>query len=248
MAHINDVEHFMPWQEEKDHYNFAEVAKRWNLSIEDLGYFAERGLLQVQTWLSDAWLIQYQFQKTVGGDVAAVQTGVSSVTGYVIVDPNELRKIFRSPQQSTEVRKFTSPDTEILYAPPFNAQGCVISVGVLEITLEERNRFEIEWNLNPVAANMNKTGLDSLPLGRPTIKQLLIARYFERDDRGQAEKTLTAESRYHHAWAQNEWGEERAPKLKTIVNNLRQAFKARNGMKSSHKKARKNAQKSARNI
>lgn len=209
----------MAWREKKDHYSFTEIANRWRLSIQDLGYIAERGLIEVQTWLSDVVVAQYVLRKVEGGDVVPVQTGIVSLTGYHVVDSNELRKVFRATQ-ATEVRKFSSVDGQELFSTPYNNSGPALNIGTLEISFDERNRFEIENGLKPRPANTNKTGLASSSVGRPSIKELILERYIEREARGEIERTLTAEARVLHAWAQDEWG-KKAPVVKTIVNNLR---------------------------
>lgn len=215
----------MPWREKKDHYSFTEIADRWRLSTHDLGYFAERGLLEVQTWLSDVVVARYVLRKVEGGDVVPVQTGIDCLTGYFVVDANELRKIFRATQNA-EVRKFSSPDGQDLYSTPYNNSGPTLNIGALEVTLSERNRFEIDNGLKPRPANTNKTGLASTSVGRPSVKQLILDRHIEREARGEHEKTVTAEARVILQWAQDELGQKRAPAFKTIVNNLRPFYSA----------------------
>ncbi len=219
---------FMPWREKKDHYSFAEIADRWRLSTQDLGYFAERGLLEVQTWLSDVLLSQYALKKIEGGTFAAVQTRIVSETGYFVIDPDELRKVFRA-LQSAEVRKFASPNGQDLYSIPFNAVGPSIGIGALEISLQERDRFEIENNLKPRASNVNKTGLSSPSIGRPSVKQLIIEHFIKRAAHGEIKPTLYAEARDIHVLVQDKLGNAQTPAFKTVVNNLRPYFAAHKG-------------------
>lgn len=222
----------MPWRQ-KDHYSFSETADRWHLSLRDITYLAERRKLEVQTWLSDVVVARYALMKIEGGDLAPVQIGLVSLTGYFVVDPDELRKVFRATQQVAEIRKFISLDGNDLYSIPYNNVGPSVGIGALEISMRERDRFEIEHKLKPRVANMNKTGLQSSSVGRPSARDLIIERFDERAAKGEIESHLFAEARYLHAWAQDELGPDDAPAFKTIVNNLRPHFAAYKGEERS---------------
>ncbi|MDE1901040.1 MAG: hypothetical protein KGI37_05265 [Alphaproteobacteria bacterium] len=214
----------MPWTK-KDHYSFDEIANRWRLSIQDLGYFVERGLLGVHTWLSDAVVAVYVPKKTADGETVPVQVDMDSLTGYYVVEPVELRKVFRT-EQPVEVRRFLSLDQQKMYATPYNAKGCLLTVGTLEISITERDRFEAEHNLKQRILPANKTGFTSPSAGRPSVMTGIIEQYRQRLARGEIESSLAAEARFLRAWAQKEMKDVRTPAYQTIVNNLRPHYTA----------------------
>ena len=215
----------MSWTK-KDHYGFNELASRWRLSPQDLGYFAERGRLEVHAWLSDAVVAIYVSKQTADGETVPVQVGLNSLTGYHVVEPAELRKVFRT-DQPVEVRRFMSLDQRHMYATPYNATGCKITLGALEISIAERDRFEAEHNLKQRVVPANKTGGASSSVGRPSVMIGIIEHHRQRVTRGETETSLAAEARYLRSWAQKGRKDAHAPALKTIENNLRPHFASR---------------------
>jgi hypothetical protein len=219
----------MPWTK-KDHYGFNEIAERWHLTPKELGYSAERDLLEVQTWLSNAVVAVHVSKKMADGEPIPVQVGLSSLTGYFIVEPGELRRVFRT-DQPVEVRRFISLDRQEMYTMLYNVGGYMLSTEALEISDIERNRFEIEHNLKKRTMPTNKTGISTSSVGRPSVRKRLAELFEERLAQGKAEATLPEEARYLYAWAQSEWGVERAPALKTITNNLRPHYASQKSAK-----------------
>ncbi|MDD3182645.1 MAG: hypothetical protein PHD48_07585 [Alphaproteobacteria bacterium] len=212
----------MPWLE-KDHYSFDEIAKRWGRTHQDLAYFAERGQVEVQTWLSDALITQYTLKKTEDGEVVPVETGIVILKGYYIVDPDELRKVFRS-NSPVEVRRFFSLDRRDVFSFRINLAGFLVGAHSLEISKAERDRFEACHNIVIQRTPTNKTGILPTSLGRPSAMKRITKRFNERASMGAIEPTLQAEARVLREWAKNEWSDIPAPALKTIANNLRPHF------------------------
>jgi hypothetical protein len=211
---------------QRDHYSFVDTAALWRLSPQDLGYFAERGRLEVRTWLSDVVVATYVSKEMADGTTLHAQVGMKSLIGYYIVEPDELRKFFRT-DQPVEIRRFRSLDQQEMYATPFTANGCILTVAALEISINERDRFEIAHNLKRHASPANETGFASPSVGRPSAMPSIIEHHRERVARGEIEVSLAAEARYLRAWAQKKGKEARVPELKTIENNLRPHFAAR---------------------
>jgi len=210
---------------EKDHYSLSELMERWRFSLQDMGYFAERGKLEIQTWLSDVLITQYKPKKTEDGEIVPVQVGIVVLTGYYVVDPVELRKVFRS-QDAASVRKFLSVDRQDVFSFQYKPEGILINILALEISKSERDRFEHENKISSRSLSSTKTGIASSSAGRPSIMKKITERFVERVETGEIEPSLSAEARYLREWIMDEYGDIQAPAIKTIANNLRPHYAA----------------------
>lgn len=213
----------MLWREKKDHYTLTEILNRYCVDYEDIAYLAERGQIKVQTWLSQALLVEYELRKVEKGDIVPVQTGaIRSITGYVDVVQDELRKIFRSPDNA-EVRNFRSVDGQFYYSPQIGSPGIPIGFKVLEIPLEERTKLQVSLGLKPRAANLNKTRWARQSAGRSNVKELSVLYFTQREAKGLTLKILNAEA----SAIQAEIGvlpNGRLAAVKSIENNIRELW------------------------
>jgi len=211
---------------EKDHYSLSELMKRWSFSLQDIGYYAERGYLEVQTWLSDVLITHYKLKKTEDGEMVPVSVGIVALTGYYIVDANELRKVFRSHDGMAAVRKFISLNHRDVYSFQYKPEGLLINLSALEFCKKERDRFERENKIKSNNLSATITGIIATSAGRPSIMKKITERFVERVETGEIEPSLSAEARYLREWIMDEYGDIQAPAIKTIANNLRPHYAA----------------------
>lgn len=210
---------------EKDHYSLSELADRWRIPFKDVEYHTERDHLEVHLWLGDVPATRYILQKTSDGKDVPVQEGITSLSGYFIVAGDELRKVFRAPG-IPEIRKFHSLDRKEIYTLyPFQ-ESHKINLSALEVSLNERDRFETNKNIRPFVMPENKTDIPSKSAGRPSHMGIVVQHFNERAGLGQLAPTLAAEALYLETWVHNKLGASRAPVAGTIANKIRSKFNA----------------------
>lgn len=214
----------MPWHV-KDHFSIEALAQRWHITPRDIQYIAERGMLEVQTWLSEVLFTRFRYSKVDNGKMVPIPLDILCVTGYVIVNHEELRKVFRSPDP-TYVRRFISVDHKDLYGFKYNVLGTLLSTDTLEISHAEVERFEREHKLADQNFADTKTKIQPTSAGRPSVMKRITDQFNQRVERGQTAPTLAAEARCLRKWAESEWEDIPPPAIKTIANNLRQHFQA----------------------
>jgi hypothetical protein len=189
---------------EKDHFLLTETAVRWNAQLHDLYYYAERGLLEVQTWLEDS---VYSLKKPEDGDVVPVLVGLDDYKGYAVVEPEELRKIFRSDSRS------------------------LISAHDLVVSRTERDRFESTYEINCCcerAARAAKCDPGKPPMsfvGRPSVMHRILTHFKERCDQEEIKSSLQKESDYLAAWAAEHITDSQPPQSKAIMNAIRADYR-----------------------
>lgn len=215
---------------EKEYFYLQDVSKRWAVELPDLRYYAEHGLLTLQTWLPDTIVKLYRHKRTEDGEVAPVQVGVTSFKGYAVVEPDELRKVFRHDRHSVSL--FRSADGPDLFKIYETRKKPTVAVTDLVIAKGERDRFEIEngivvrdrlVRLHPPG----KTGIPTLQAGRPSLMAEVLTLFEKRRVRGETAPNLTAEARALHELIRADHPIQVVPTIKTIANNLRGPFKER---------------------
>jgi hypothetical protein len=208
---------------EKSYFYLTQIARRWQTDIADLRDYAEQGQLEVQVWLDDSVLKVYRLKKTEDGETAAIPTGVTGHRGYVIVEPFELRKIFR--EQKAAIKKFASLDRRDLFKLHPQSECHPVAVDDLMISRVERDRFEIANQIVPVngalgLTSANKTGIEATSAGRPSIMKRITKHHLSRVAKGETLPTMTAEAHYLRNWARDTLQGVQVPAVKTIMNNL----------------------------
>lgn len=206
---------------EKAYFYLPQLAGRWQTSMTDLRDYAEQGQLEIQIWLDEAILKVYRLKKTEDGETAPVPTGVTSHRGYVIVEPFELRKIFRD--QKAAVKKFTSLDRKDLFKLHQQSEARCVAVEDLMVSRCERDRFEVANGIKVASACIianTKTGIMPVSSGRPSVMGRITERYVVRKKAGDAMPTLMAEAKCLRLWAQEEMPGVQIPAVKTIHNRL----------------------------
>lgn len=215
---------------EKDYFYLQDVSARWQVAMPDLRYYAEHGMLTLQTWLSDTIFKMYRHKRTEDGDIAPVQIGVTNLKGYVVVEPDELRKVFRHDRHAVSL--FRSPNGTDLLKIYETRKNPTVSVTDLVIAKAERDRFEREngivvperiAQLRPAG----KTGIMALQTGRPSAMGKVLTLFDQRLARNETAPTLAAEARILHDLTRAAHPDIAIPTVKTITNNLRPIYRAR---------------------
>lgn len=216
---------------EKNYYSLCDVGERWKVLPQDVRYYAENGLLEIQTWLPEIIVKIFRNKKMEDGQIAPVQIGVSDFKGYAVVETDALREIFR--HNTHAVIKFKTPcigDFIKMFDPrtPF-----MLAINDLVISKCERDRFERECGIE-VANTAHQIKISPPPpsfSGRPSVMHKIEKEFYARAASGKLLPTLAGESRHLHAWAKTTIQDEQTPSWRGIANALRVKYKHENTMR-----------------
>ncbi|MDE2029181.1 MAG: hypothetical protein KGI97_01315 [Alphaproteobacteria bacterium] len=211
---------------ERDHYSLIELAERWKLPFKEIEHHTERNRLEVQLWMGDVVATRYVFTMTAGGEVVPAQQDVTTLKGYYIVDGDELRKMYRTPDVP-EVKKLYSLDRKEFFTLHPACERFKVGIDALEVSRTERDRFEadhrIQHRLHEAKSKTRATS--TLVGGRPSVMKVVVRHFKDRATQGRLKESANAESIYLEAWARKKLGAD-APAAKTIANNIRPLFTA----------------------
>lgn len=207
---------------EKNYYYLQDVSMRWNISLQDVRYYAEHGLLEIQTWLPETIVKLYRNKRTEDGEMAPVPVGVSSYKGYAIVEPDELRKIFRNSPRA--VSKFKNPNNIDLIKILDDRKKFMVAVEDLVVCKCERDRFEHAYGLDA----RTDVSPSAVPMpsfsGRPSVMHRVAAEFERRCASGEVKPSLRQEAMFLAAWAKESIDDAQSPTAKTIMNVLRPQY------------------------
>jgi len=177
----------------RTHFSVFEVMARWGVTITDMRYYLEAGQLQAQVILEDKLAQVYHRVETPDKEEAWIKKSIITLNGYVVVQSEQLRKIFRL--KSAPVYKFKAIEGSSYYKLLREKDITPISVDDLWISTVECTRFEREHEImarfggeNP--ANGSKTGIAAMSAGRPSIMNRITERHRERVTNGESLPTM----------------------------------------------------------
>jgi hypothetical protein len=211
---------------EKDYFTLEDLAKRWGTDLCNLRYYAEHNLLEAQVWLGNKAVKVYQMQETRRGDKVPVQIGLEDYKGYVILEADEIRQVFRYGKRA--IGKFTALDRSLLYKTLSKAKY-KIAIADLVVSKQERDRFEKEYDLNlkmpkPKEANGNPVRHIPSFSGRPSVMFRIEEEMRRRAASGTMEPSLKREAEQLHSWAALAIKDHQVPKPGSIANALRRSY------------------------
>jgi hypothetical protein len=200
---------------ERHYFPLHELGERWQITFEEMRYYGEHGTLKMQAWLGDLTVKIYLRKKTEDGDLVPVANGIRSYSDYAIVEPYELRKIFR--ETSADTSKFVDPSSGEL----LKLHRCRYKIGIddLMISRIERDRFEREHDILPHIMPFNAHAPSFA--GRPSIMHQIIAHFEERLAAGVVAESTQRESIYLSTWAKKNLPGVQVPQPKSIANAIR---------------------------
>lgn len=215
---------------EKDYFYLQDVSARWQVAMPDLRYYAEHGMLALQTWVSDTVFKMYRHKRTEDGEIAPVQVGITNLKGYVVVEPDELRKVFRHDRHPVSL--FRAPNGTDLLKIYEARKKPTVSITDLVIAKAERDRFEVENGILvperlAQLRSVGKTGIVPTQTGRPSIMGAVLVLFEQRAVRHETAPTLAEEARILHDLTRAAYPDQAVPTVKTITNNLRPVYRAR---------------------
>ena len=204
----------------RTHFSVFEVMARWGATITDMRCFLEAGQLQAQALLEDKLAQIYRRHLLQDGEEAWSKKGTIVLNGYVVVQPEKLRKIFR--QKSATVHKFKALEGPDYYKLLREKDFLTLGIEDLWIARIECQRFESDFQIStpPSTAPDSKTGIAANAAGRPSIMKRITERYRERVACGEALPTIAAEAQVLRSWAQGAMPNIQIPSVKTIRNQL----------------------------
>lgn len=204
----------------RTHFSVFEVMARWGVTITDMRCYLESGQVQAQALIEDKLAQIYHRHVLQNGEEAWSKNGTMMLNGYVIVQPEKLRKIFR--QKSAVVHKFKAVAGLDYYKLLREKDYLSLSLEDLWIARAECQRFENEYQIAeaPAPAHGSKTGIMANASGRPSIMHRITERHRERVACGEALPTIAAEAQVLRGWARNIMPGVQIPSVKTIRNQL----------------------------
>ncbi|MDD3030632.1 MAG: hypothetical protein PHS57_10235 [Alphaproteobacteria bacterium] len=205
------------------HFALSEVSSRWGASMTDLRYYLENGLVEAHVIISPKTADVYQWIPSVDGRMAWFKKGTETIDGYVVVDPEELRKIFRF--NPAPIRKFRAVASTDYYKLVREKEISPVGVNDLWVSKDVCEKFEAKHQLTPIStasslARGSKTGIPATSPGRPSVMNHIVQRYQERLTAGETLQTLTAEAKFLRQWAKQTMPGMQIPYAKTILNRL----------------------------
>ncbi len=207
---------------EKDYFYLQEIIGRWNITGADLRYFAEQGMLEIQTWLDEMMVLISRRTRTVDGLVAHMQAGVSTYKGYAIVEPDELRKIFSSSPQSVVL--FRIPHTDEAIKVHRNHKPPVVGIEDLVISRATRDKFEKTHGIEPTQISSAATTAPSFG-GRPSVMHMIMREFAHRCQKNAVASSLQKEADALELWAVENIQGAQPPKSKAIMNAIRANYR-----------------------
>lgn len=208
---------------EKNYYSLQEISMRWGISLQDIRYYAEHGFLDIQTWLPETVVRLYRDKRTEDGDIAPVPVGVSSYKGYAVIEPDDLRKIFRNG--SRPVSKFINPKNNDSLRILDERRKFIVTPEDLVICKCERNWFEENYGLK-ISTEQIPVAASKMPSfsGRPSVMHRVSVEFDRRCACNEVKTSLRQEAMYLEAWAKENIGDSQTPTAKTIMNVLRPQY------------------------
>lgn len=204
----------------RTHFSVFETMARWGVTITDMRCYLETGQLQAQALLEDKLAQVYRRHLLQDNEEAWSKKGTVTLNGYVVVQPEKLRKIFR--QKAAVVHKFKAVEGQDYYKLLREKDYLTLGVEDLWIAHSECQRFERECQIaaSPSTATGSKTGIAAFSSGRPSIMKRITGRHQERVASGEALPTMAAEAKMLHDWARSVMPDVQIPSAKTIQNQL----------------------------
>lgn len=207
----------------RNHFSVFEVIGRWGITITDMRYYLESGLLQAQVLLAEKLVQVYHRIETPENEEAWVKKSIIKIDGYVVIQPEQLRTVFRL--KSAHVHKFKAVDGPEHYKLLREKEITPVSVEDIWISSVECTRVEREHGITirndcEAFANGSKTGIIVNAAGRPSIMQRITDRHQERVGKGEALPSVAAEAKLLRNWAQESMPGVQIPSVKTIRNQL----------------------------
>jgi hypothetical protein len=205
---------------ERLYFFISEVIKRWQISFEDLRYYAEHDIVQIIAWLSDVTVKTYEKKKTEDGHDVEVPQFIRSHNNYVLLTSDELRKIFK--HENSEVIVFIDFFTGEILKPHHCV--CYIKIADLMMSKKEMERFEQANHILP-----SQSYLEGLPSpsdapsfsGRPSVMHHIITHFEDRLLKDLTAESVQQESIYLSLWAKKNLNGVQTPTPKTIANAIR---------------------------
>jgi hypothetical protein len=193
---------------QKEYFYLHELAEHWHTTMADMQYYSVHGMLEVETWLSMPGVRIKQFGDRPTNNALATSR-LDDFEGYVVVEPDELRRIFR--QDGTQPR---------------------ILQEWLVISREERARFENAYEIECCcdrSANTANPGMHATPAvsfpGRPSVMRRITAQFEERCKQQALESSLQKEGDYLVAWAEKHIPDVQIPTAHTVRNAIRARYR-----------------------
>lgn len=206
---------------EKDYYYLQELAARWAVSGTDMRYYAEHGFLKVQTWLEETMVYVLRATRLQNGGSALTQIGVTTYKGYVVVEPEELRKIFSLNPQPVSL--FKNPHGGDILNVHRNHKKPIVGIEDLVISKDCRDEFEKKHDIS-VSCREAAVPTPSFG-GRPSVMHMILKEFSRRCAAGGIEASLQKEASYLAAWAAEKIDHAQTPTAKTIMNVLRADYR-----------------------
>lgn len=205
----------------RNHFSVFEVTARWGITITDMRYYLESGLLQAQVLLAEKLVQVYHRLETPEKEEAWIKKSIVKIDGYVVIQPEQLRTVFRL--KSAPIHKFKSVEGPEHYKLLREKEITPVSIEDIWISSAECARVEREHGIvndRETRVNGSKTGIVALSPGRPSIMSRIAQRYRERVTSGEALPTMAAEAKLLRVWASNTMPGVQIPSAKTIQNQL----------------------------
>ena len=136
---------------EKGYFALDELVRRWGTDLGNLKYYAEQDWLEIHVWLSRQLVKVYEPEKTSDNKVRWNEVEPKSYKGYVILHPDEVRKVFRF--QECPINKFTSLDKKQSYR---------ISDGRIKYKINVTDKIELHFNVENCVIHQKSTSMERL--------------------------------------------------------------------------------------
>jgi len=209
---------------DKDFYFLEEVATRWQVPLSEIHYHATHGQVQVMTWVNISVANIHRVIEAKNGTTVQITSRPTPYKGYAVIAPDELRSVLRDGTHS--MRKFSSPTHNNIIEIHNECQDCKVSAHELVMARSERDRFEELYAL----MSTDKPDVDPshAPMsfsGRPSSMHQVRQHFFERCEQGKLLPTLRQEASYLSKWAIENIKEGQPPKMKTIMNSVREDYR-----------------------
>jgi hypothetical protein len=175
----------------------------------------------------------FRLTETIEGKIVPVDVGFDRYHDYAIVEPEDVRLIFRASNK-TPIHKFRPLSKADIIRPIHPSEHALLAANDLVVSGAERDRFEQTHNIGFTTDHCaNGPNLDgfcgAMPptsfAGRPSIMRKITDHFVERCKANVLEPSLQKEGDYLFSWAQLHIKSSQIPTTQTIRTAIRVRYR-----------------------
>jgi len=194
----------------------------------DLQYYAEHGMLEIRTWLDLSVGELFRLTETIEGKTVPLGVGFDKYHDYAILEPVEVRKIFRASSK-TAVHNFRPLSNADIIRPIHHSEQALLAANDLVVSSAERDRFEevhgIDSSSERPQAPLSASPEQALSFsGRAGTMWRIVWHFQDRCRERTVYESLNKESEYLASWASTNI-KAQSPKAKSIRNAIRAKYR-----------------------